>query len=69
VLPSGHPQIVVSRPPLPDPATLRQALRELEVLATSGDMSRLSDRVKALAVGKLGAVTANVRAAESGSRQ
>jgi FlaA1/EpsC-like NDP-sugar epimerase len=69
VLPSGHPQIVVSRPPLPDPATLRQALRELEVLAASGDMSRLSDRVKALAAGKLGAVTANVRATESGSRQ
>ena len=67
VLPSGHPQIVVSQPPLPDPATLRQALRELEVLAGNGNMSHLSDRVKALAAGKLGALPKE-RAIETGSR-
>src|SRR5439155_5604833 len=30
VLPSGHPKIVVSRPPLPHPGGLRSYLRELE---------------------------------------
>ena len=58
VLPSGHPKIVVSRPPLPDPATLRQALRELEELIAHGDASRLSDRLKALADGALRTVQA-----------
>ncbi|MGH2784128.1 MAG: polysaccharide biosynthesis protein [Actinomycetota bacterium] len=58
VLPSGHPKIVVSRPPLPDPAALRQALRELEELIAHGDASRLSDRLKSLAYGALRTVEA-----------
>ena len=58
VLPSGHPKIVVSRPPLPHPATLRQALRELEDLIAHGDADRLSERLKALADGALRTVDA-----------
>jgi FlaA1/EpsC-like NDP-sugar epimerase len=49
VLPSGHPQIVVSRPPLPDAAGLRHALRELEDLIIHSDVVRLSERVCELA--------------------
>jgi FlaA1/EpsC-like NDP-sugar epimerase len=58
VLPSGHPKIVVSRPPLPHPATLRQALRELEDLIAHGDADRLAERLKALADGALRTVDA-----------
>ena len=58
VLPSGHPKIVVSRPPLPDPATLRQALRELEELILHGDVERLAERLTALAGGALRTVEA-----------
>ncbi|MGH2727373.1 MAG: polysaccharide biosynthesis protein [Actinomycetota bacterium] len=58
VLPSGHPKIVVSRPPLPDPGTLRQSLRELEELIAHGDAARLSERLKAVADGALRTVEA-----------
>lgn len=57
VLPSGHPQIVVSRPPLPNPASLRQALRELEGLILSSDPARLAERVTALALTPAGTIT------------
>jgi len=47
-LPSGHPGIVVSRPPIPDRATLRRALRELEGLALEGRSVELATRMKQL---------------------
>ena len=53
VLPSGHPKIVVSRPPLPDPASLRGMLRELEQLSVQGDERTLAERLKAHARGVL----------------
>ncbi|MGQ0670440.1 MAG: polysaccharide biosynthesis protein [Actinomycetota bacterium] len=48
-LPSGHPGIAVSRPPVPDRPALRRALRELEALAATGDSPALAERMKALA--------------------
>jgi FlaA1/EpsC-like NDP-sugar epimerase len=49
-LPSGHPKIVVSRPALADPATLRGALRELETFSI-GPGTDLASRLKDLAHG------------------
>lgn len=46
--PSGHPGIVISRPPVPDRPTLRRALRELEGLAEEGRRGDLAERMKAL---------------------
>ena len=48
-VPSGHPAIVVSRPPVPDRVALRRALRELEALAREGRAAELAARMKALA--------------------
>jgi FlaA1/EpsC-like NDP-sugar epimerase len=48
-LPSGHPSIVVSRPPTPDRAALRSTLHELENLAVAGRNVELAARMKALA--------------------
>lgn len=48
-LPSAHPAIVVSRPPTPDPAALRRALRDLEALAAAGLTAELGERMKELA--------------------
>jgi FlaA1/EpsC-like NDP-sugar epimerase len=48
-LPSGHPGILASRPPLPNPATLRRAIRELEALAAQGSHGELASRIKMLA--------------------
>ena len=53
VLPSAHPKIVVSRPPLPDPARLRASLRELEDLSTHGEEQLLAMRLKEHAQGVL----------------
>jgi FlaA1/EpsC-like NDP-sugar epimerase len=50
-MPSGHPSIVMSRPPLHDRAALRGALQELEVLANDGRIADLADRMKSLACG------------------
>jgi FlaA1/EpsC-like NDP-sugar epimerase len=47
-LPTSHPAIVVSRPPPPDRAALRQAIRELESLARQGAAGELAERMKAL---------------------
>lgn len=52
-LPSGHPGIAVSRPPVPDRPALRRALRELEALVAAGDSYALADRMKALAARSL----------------
>jgi len=48
-LPSGHPGIIASRPPLPDPAALRRAIRELEALASQASREELAARIKMLA--------------------
>jgi len=50
-LPSGHDGIVVSRPPSPNRAVLRQAIRELEALAAAGRNDELAQRMKVLARG------------------
>jgi FlaA1/EpsC-like NDP-sugar epimerase len=52
-LPSGHPAIVVSRPPVPDRAAVHRALTELEYLSPEGLASELADRMVDLATGSL----------------
>ena len=48
-LPSGHPGISVSRPPVPDRPALRRALRELEGLIRLGDSQAVAERIKQIA--------------------
>jgi FlaA1/EpsC-like NDP-sugar epimerase len=48
-VPSGHPSIVVSRPPVPDRAAVHRALAELEHLVPSAPPAELAARMKALA--------------------
>jgi FlaA1/EpsC-like NDP-sugar epimerase len=71
VLPSSHPQIVVSRPALPDPAHLRRTLRELEDLSLNNDTIVLTDRLKQHArdVTRLGAVDESVKAGNGSALQ
>lgn len=57
-IPSEHPSIIVSRPPLPDPAALRQALWEQEALAREGRSEELALRMKSVTVRPLEAVAA-----------
>ena len=52
-LPSGHPAIVVSRPPVPDRAAVHRALTELEYLSPEGLSSELARRMVDLATGSL----------------
>jgi FlaA1/EpsC-like NDP-sugar epimerase len=52
-LPSGHPAIVVSRPPVPDRAAVHRALTELEYLSPEGLASELAGRMVDLATGSL----------------
>jgi FlaA1/EpsC-like NDP-sugar epimerase len=47
-LPSPHPSITVSRPPIPDPALLRRAIREMETLI-GRDGDGLGPKIKELA--------------------
>jgi FlaA1/EpsC-like NDP-sugar epimerase len=47
---SQHPSIVVSRPPRPQRAALKHAIRELEALAQAGRSDELARRMKALAL-------------------
>jgi FlaA1/EpsC-like NDP-sugar epimerase len=49
-VPSQHPSIVVSRPPRPQRAALKHAMRELEALAQAGRSDELARRMKALAL-------------------
>ncbi|HEY3209747.1 MAG TPA: polysaccharide biosynthesis protein, partial [Actinomycetota bacterium] len=49
-VPSEHPSIVVSRPPRPQRALLKRAMRELEALAQAGQRDELAGRMKALAL-------------------
>jgi FlaA1/EpsC-like NDP-sugar epimerase len=48
-LPSGHPSIVVSRPPVPNRAMVHRALTELEHLIPEAPPSDLAARMKAIA--------------------
>jgi FlaA1/EpsC-like NDP-sugar epimerase len=48
-LPSGHPAIVVSRPPVPNRAAVHRALAGLERLSSEAPPSELAERMKALA--------------------
>ena len=50
-LPSGHPAIVVSRPPVPDRAIVHRALAELEYLHLEAQPAELAERMKAMAAG------------------
>jgi FlaA1/EpsC-like NDP-sugar epimerase len=49
LLPTAHPSIVVSRPPLPDRAALRRAIRELQSLARDGNAGEIGAALKDLA--------------------
>jgi FlaA1/EpsC-like NDP-sugar epimerase len=48
-LPSPHPSLIVSRPARPDRASLRRAIRDLEILAAQGNREELADRMRELA--------------------
>ena len=48
-LPSGHPAIVVSRPPVPNRAAVHRALAELEYLSLEAGPAELAAHMKALA--------------------
>jgi FlaA1/EpsC-like NDP-sugar epimerase len=52
-LPSGHPAIVVSRPPVPSRAVVHRALAELEYLSLEGSPAELASRMKAMAAGPM----------------
>ena len=52
-LPSGHPSIVVSRPPVPGRAVVHRALAELEYLSLEGSPAELASRMKAMAAGPM----------------
>ena len=45
-VPTGHPGIVVSRPPVPDRPVLKRALRDLEALADQGRFEELAERMR-----------------------
>jgi FlaA1/EpsC-like NDP-sugar epimerase len=49
-VPSEHPSIVVSRPPRPQRALLRHAMRQMEALAREGRSEELSGRMRELAL-------------------
>jgi O-antigen biosynthesis protein WbqV len=57
-MPSGHPGIVLSRPPVPNRPALRRALRELDTLVSEGETEELAERVKWLAAEAPSAVAA-----------
>jgi FlaA1/EpsC-like NDP-sugar epimerase len=48
-LPSGHPAIVVSRPPVPSRAVVHRALAELEYVSFEAAPAELASRMKATA--------------------
>jgi FlaA1/EpsC-like NDP-sugar epimerase len=50
-VPSGHPSIVVSRPPVPNRAMVHRALTELEHLIPEAPPAELAARMKAIAAG------------------
>jgi FlaA1/EpsC-like NDP-sugar epimerase len=48
-LPSGHPAIVMSRPPVPDRAVVHRTLAQLEYLSFEGPPAELASRMKQIA--------------------
>ena len=48
-VPSGHPAIVVSRPPVPDRAVVHRTLAQLEYLSFEGTPAELASRMKQMA--------------------
>jgi FlaA1/EpsC-like NDP-sugar epimerase len=52
-LPSGHPAIVASRPPVPNRAVVHRALAELEYLSFEGTPEELASRMKAMAAASM----------------
>jgi FlaA1/EpsC-like NDP-sugar epimerase len=50
-VPSPHPSIVVSHPPVPEQLTLRRSLRDLEALAKEGRSDELAARMKEASAG------------------
>jgi FlaA1/EpsC-like NDP-sugar epimerase len=52
-LPSGHPAIVVSRPPVPNRAVVHRALAQLEYLNLEAGPAELAARMKAMAAGAM----------------
>jgi FlaA1/EpsC-like NDP-sugar epimerase len=60
-VPSGHPSIVVSRPPVPDRAVVHRALAELEYLSFEGTPAELAARMKAMAGGSIAAAADTAR--------
>jgi O-antigen biosynthesis protein WbqV len=48
-MPSDHPAIVVSQPPIPPRAAVHRALAELEQLVKDAPPSEVGDRIKTLA--------------------
>jgi FlaA1/EpsC-like NDP-sugar epimerase len=56
-VPSGHPSIVVSRPPVPEGAAVHQAVAELEHLIPEAPPSELAARIRALAQASMGRVS------------
>ena len=50
-MPTGHPGIVVAKPPPPDPALLRRSLREMETLAKEGRRAELAEQIRGAGVG------------------
>jgi FlaA1/EpsC-like NDP-sugar epimerase len=48
-VPSGHPAIVVSRPPVPDRAVVHRTLAQLEYLSFEGSPTELASRMKQIA--------------------
>jgi FlaA1/EpsC-like NDP-sugar epimerase len=56
--PTGHPGIVVATPPLPNPATLRRRLREMEALAKAGCHAELAELMRRPGTGDIRVSTA-----------
>jgi FlaA1/EpsC-like NDP-sugar epimerase len=52
LLPSAHPGIRVSRPTVPDPARLRRAIRDFELLALADESDELGASLKAVVAGR-----------------
>ena len=52
LLPSAHPGIRVSRPTVPDPARLRRAIRDFELLALADESDELGASLKVVVAGR-----------------
>jgi FlaA1/EpsC-like NDP-sugar epimerase len=64
-MPSSHPAIVVSRPPVPARAAVHRALTELEQLSLEGSPSELVIAMKDLAMGSLHGVAVSRESASA----